>query len=67
MTADEIHQAAMARRTAQGLKLRLRTPDGPTTLYPKDHATKQARLADARRKGYTVLESSPPRGASRAP
>ena len=57
MTADEIHQAAMARRTAQGLKLRLLTPDGESTLYPKDHATKQRWLADAQRKGYTVLES----------
>ena len=56
MTTDEILNAAIARRTAMGLKLRLLTPDGETTLYPKDHATKAAWLADAQRKGYTVLE-----------
>ena len=56
MTADDILNAAMAKRTAMGLKLRLLTPDGATTLYPKDHATKAAWLADAQRKGYPVLE-----------
>jgi len=57
MTAEEIRHAAMARRTALGLKLRLLTPDGETTLYPKDHATKARWLAAARRKGSTVLEA----------
>jgi hypothetical protein len=57
MTAEEIRTMAMARRTAQGLKIRIRTPDGETTLYPKDHATKTRWIASARRKGYTVLES----------
>ena len=57
MTTEDILNAAMARRTAMGLKLRLLTPDGETTLYPKDHATKSKWLADAQRKGYTVLES----------
>jgi len=57
MTADDIRHAAMAPRTAQGLKIRLLTPDGATTLYPKDHQTKQAWLADARRHGYPILES----------
>jgi hypothetical protein len=56
MTAGQIRAAAMAKRTAQGLKLRLLTPDGETTLYPKDHATKAKWVADATRKGYTVLE-----------
>jgi hypothetical protein len=51
MTAEQIRQAAMARRTTMGLKLRLLTPDGETTLYPKDHATKARWLADAQRKG----------------
>jgi len=57
MTAEDIRTMAMAKRTAQGLKLRLLTPDGATTLYPKDHATKARWLADAQRKGYTVLEA----------
>jgi hypothetical protein len=57
MTADDIRHAAMAPRTAQGLKIRLLTPDGATTLYPKDYQTKQAWLADARRHGYPILES----------
>jgi hypothetical protein len=57
MTADDIRTLAMARRTAQGLKIRLLTPDGATTLYPKDHATKQRWLAQATAKGYTILES----------
>jgi hypothetical protein len=57
MTADDIRNAAMAKRTAMGLKLRLLTPDGETTLYPKDHATKQAWVIAARRKGYTVLDA----------
>lgn len=56
MTADEIRTAAIARRTTMGLKLRLLTPDGATTLYPKDQATKAAWIAAAQRKGYTVLE-----------
>ena len=56
MTAEQIRQTAMQRRTQQGLKIRLLTPDGTTTLYPKDHATKRAWLADATRKGYTILE-----------
>jgi len=56
MTADEIRTAAIARRTRQGLKLRILTPDGETVLYPKDHATKARWLTDARRKGYTILE-----------
>ena len=56
MTADDIRTAAMAKRTAMGLKLRLLTPDGETTLYPKDHATKARWLVEAQRKGYTVLE-----------
>ena len=56
MTAEEIRKAAMARRTIQGLKIRLLTPDREMTLYPKDHATKQAWLRDALRKGYAVLE-----------
>jgi hypothetical protein len=56
MTAEDIRNKAMARRTAQGLKIRLLTPDGETTLYPKDQQTKQAWLAAAIRKGYTVLE-----------
>ena len=56
MTADEIRTAAIARRTTMGLKLRLLTPDGETTLYPKDHATKARWLVEAQRKGYTVLE-----------
>jgi hypothetical protein len=57
MTAEDIRTAAMARRTTQGLKIRVLTPDGATTLYPKDHATKQAWIASAKAKGYTVLES----------
>jgi hypothetical protein len=57
MTAEEIRNKAMAKRTAQGLKLRLLTPDGETTLYPKDYATKQRWMAQAKAKGYTVLES----------
>jgi hypothetical protein len=57
MTAEEIRTMAMARRTAQGLKIRVLTPDGETTLYPKDHATKTRWIASARRKGYAVLES----------
>ena len=57
MTADDIRNAAIARRTTMGLKLRVLTPDGATTLYPKDHATKARWLADAQRKGYAVLES----------
>jgi hypothetical protein len=57
MTAEQIRAMAMARRTGMGLKIRLLTPDGETTLYPKDHATKDTWLADARRKGYTILES----------
>jgi hypothetical protein len=56
MTAEDIRAQAIARRTAQGLKLRLLTPDGETILYPKNQATKQQWLAAARRKGYTVLE-----------
>jgi hypothetical protein len=56
MTADQIRTAAIARRTAQGLKIRLLTSDGETTMYPKDHATKQAWITAARRKGYTVIE-----------
>ena len=56
MTADEIRTAAIARRTAMGLKLRILTPDGEKTLYPKDHATKQAWIAAAQHKGYTILE-----------
>lgn len=57
MTTEEILKIVMAKRTKMGLKIRLLTPDGETTLYPKDHATKSKWLADARRKGYTVLES----------
>jgi hypothetical protein len=56
MTATDIRTMVMAKRTAQGLKIRLLTPEGETTLYPKDHATKQAWIAGAIRKGYTVLE-----------
>jgi hypothetical protein len=56
MTAEQIRTMAIAKRTAQGLKIRMLTPDGETTLYPKDHATKAAWLADARKKGYTILE-----------
>jgi hypothetical protein len=56
MTAEEMCNAAMPRRTAMGLKLRLLTPDGETTLYPKDHATKHKWLAEAQRKGYQILE-----------
>ena len=56
MTTEDILQAAMAKRTAMGLKLRLLTPDGATTLYPKDHATKARWLAAAQAKGYAVLE-----------
>ena len=41
-----------------GLKLRILTPDGATTMYPKDHATKQTWITAARRKGYTVLEGA---------
>ena len=48
MTAEDIR--AMAKRTAQGLKLRLLTPD-------KDHATKTTWMVQANAKGYTVLES----------
>lgn len=57
MTAEEIRTRAMAQRTAQGLRIRLLTPDGATTLYPKDQATKAAWVREALRKGYTVLES----------
>ena len=57
MTAEQIRTMAMAKRAAMGLKIRLLTPDGETTLYPKDHATKAKWLADAQRKGYTILES----------
>ena len=56
MTTEDIRQRAMAKRTTMGLKLRLLTPDGETTLYLKDHATKQAWLKAARAKGYTILE-----------
>jgi hypothetical protein len=55
-TAEQIRQNAIARRTTLGLKLRILTPDGATTMYPKDHATKQAWITAARRKGYTVVE-----------
>jgi hypothetical protein len=57
MTAEQIRAMAMAKRTAMGLKIRLLTPDGETTLYPKDHATKTKWIAEAQRKGYTILES----------
>jgi hypothetical protein len=57
MTAEDIRNAAMAKRTTQGVKICLLTPDGETTLYPKDHATKQAWLKDAQRKGYQILEA----------
>ena len=57
MTAEEIRNMAMAKRTTMGLKLRLLTPDGETTLYPKDHATKAAWIASAKAQGYRVLES----------
>lgn len=57
MTAEQIRDRVMARRTAQGLKIRLLTREGETTLYPRDHATKQAWIASAKAKGYTVLES----------
>jgi hypothetical protein len=57
MTAAQIRTAAIAKRTKVGLKIRLLTPDGETTLYPKDHATKTRWIADAQRKGYAVLES----------
>jgi hypothetical protein len=45
MTAEDIRALVMAKRTAQGLKLCLRTPESETTLYPKDHATKTRWLA----------------------
>lgn len=57
MTAEQIRNMAMAKRTAMGLKIRLRTPDGEVTMYPKDHATKTTWIAQAKAKGYTVLES----------
>jgi hypothetical protein len=57
MTAEEIRAQAMIRRTTMGLKIRVLTPDGATTLYPKDQATKAAWIASAKAKGYTVLES----------
>jgi hypothetical protein len=56
MTADDIHKAVMARRAALGLKIRVLTPEGEQTLYPKDQATKQRWIAAARRKGCTVQE-----------
>jgi hypothetical protein len=56
MNAEEIRNAAMAKRTAQGLQLRLRSLMF-TTMYPKDHATNTAWIAAARRRGYTILES----------
>jgi hypothetical protein len=55
MTADEIRTRVMAQRSALGLKLRLRTPDGETTLYPKDAATFLRWLDAARRQGWQVL------------
>jgi hypothetical protein len=57
MTTDELMAQVMARRTAQGLVLRLLTPDGVSVLYPKDHATKARWEAAAVRKGYTILAS----------
>lgn len=57
MTAEQIRALAMAKRTAMGLKIRVLTPDGETTLYPKDHATKVKWVAQAKARGYTVLEN----------
>jgi hypothetical protein len=56
MTAEQIRTMAIQKRTAQGLKIRLLTPDGATTMYPKDAATKQQWIAAAQAKGYPVLE-----------
>jgi hypothetical protein len=55
MTTDELMAQVIARRTAQGLTLRLLTPDGVSVLYPKDHATKARWEAAAQARGYTVL------------
>jgi hypothetical protein len=55
MTADDIRTRVMAQRTARGLKLRLRTPDGETILYPKDAATFLRWRDAARRQGWQVL------------
>ncbi len=57
MTADQLRQMAITRRGNAGLKIVLKTPEGLTTLYPKDTATKDRWVAQATRKGYTVVES----------
>lgn len=55
MTAEEIRNQAIARRTQAGLKLVLQTPDGLTTLYPKDRATRDQWLKAAIGKGYSIV------------
>jgi hypothetical protein len=55
MTADDIRARVMAQGGALGLKLRLRTPDGETTLYPKDAATFLRWRDTAQCQGWQVL------------
>jgi hypothetical protein len=50
-------QAQIQQRVMQGLKLVLLTPDGATTMYPKNAATKAAWTTAALKKGYTILEA----------
>ncbi len=63
MTADDIHKAVMARRAALGLKIRVLTPEGEQTLYPKDQATKQRWIAAAQR----IVSPPPSRAAGSTP
>ena len=56
-TADAIRQQVMTQRQAQGLTIVLQTPEGLTTLYPKDHPTKQAWIAAAQQRGYTLVDA----------
>jgi hypothetical protein len=57
MDATDIRNRVMAARAAQGLKIRILTPEGASPLYPKDATTKAAWIAAALRKGYQILEA----------
>ena len=48
MTAEEIRNAAMAKRTAMGLKIRLLTPDGETSVSHLLHMAVFTGLYDSR-------------------
>lgn len=55
-SAEAMIAAAMQRRTAQGLRVVVVHEGGEFTAYAKDAAQAQKWRADARRKGWLVIE-----------